>query len=349
MGEFEAIGDAVTGAMAGRAGEPVAGEGRADGHTDEINCLNCGTLLVGEFCHACGQHAHVHKTLTAFFHDFLHGVLHFEGKTWRTLPLLAWRPGELTRSYIDGHRARYVSPIALFLFSVFLMFAVLGMTGTLSPPDTARVRHEMARSVAKDEVKLRVAEAERTRLAALGRPTAEIDARIKSINEDLSLERKMAADGILRGSAVRASDDVPQWLREPLKKAAENPELLLYKMRTTAYKWSWAVIPLSLPFLWLLFPFSRRFRLYDHTVFVTYSLCFMTLLVCVASIAGAAGLPAIAGLAVLVPPFHIYRQLRGTYRLGWFGALWRTVVLVVVAMTVMTLFVVGLFGAGLFD
>ena len=34
-----------------------------------------------------------------------------------------------------------------------------------------------------------------------------------------------------------------------------------------------------MPFVWLLFPFSRRFRLYDHTMFVTYSLCFMSLLV----------------------------------------------------------------------
>ncbi len=42
---------------------------------------------------------------------------------------------------------------------------------------------------------------------------------------------------------------------------------------------SWLLIPLSLPFMWLLFPFSRRFRLYDHVVFVTYSLGFMTLLV----------------------------------------------------------------------
>ena len=36
----------------------------------------------------------------------LHGVLHFEGKIWHTLPLLAWRPGELTRRYIDGQRAQ---------------------------------------------------------------------------------------------------------------------------------------------------------------------------------------------------------------------------------------------------
>lgn len=113
MGNFEALGDAVTGRVVGRAVEPKAGEG-ADGHTHETHCLNCDALLAGPFCHECGQHAHVHHTLAAFFHDFLHGVLHFEGKIWRTLPLLAWKPGELTRRYIDGQRASFVPPVHMY-------------------------------------------------------------------------------------------------------------------------------------------------------------------------------------------------------------------------------------------
>jgi len=35
-------------------------------------------------------------------HDLLHGALHFEGKMWRTLPMLVLRPGKLTRRYIEG-------------------------------------------------------------------------------------------------------------------------------------------------------------------------------------------------------------------------------------------------------
>ncbi len=45
--------------------------------------------------------------------------------------MLAWHPGHLTRRYIEGERATFVSPIALFLFSVFLMFGVAGLTGAL--------------------------------------------------------------------------------------------------------------------------------------------------------------------------------------------------------------------------
>ena len=63
--------------------------------------------------------------------DFVAGIVNFEGKFWRTLPMLAWCPGDLTRRYIAGERARFISPIALYLFSVFLMFAVLNLTGAL--------------------------------------------------------------------------------------------------------------------------------------------------------------------------------------------------------------------------
>ena len=126
MSDLEGIGEAATGAMLARTAEPRAGEAgaKADGHTRERDCLNCGARLAGDYCHACGQKAHVHRTLAAFWHDLLHSVIHFDGKLWRTLPLLAWQPGELTRRYIHGERARFVSPIALFLFTVFLMFAI---------------------------------------------------------------------------------------------------------------------------------------------------------------------------------------------------------------------------------
>jgi hypothetical protein len=77
----------------------------------------------------------------------------------------------------------------------------------------------------------------------------------------------------------------------------------------------------SVPFLWLLFPFSRRFRLYDHPVFVTYSLSFMTLLV-VAGVLTARPAHLGRGFAIFIPPIHMYRQLRGTM-LSRFR-LWRT-------------------------
>src|SRR6185503_12548970 len=170
-GEFEAVGDVVTGGLLARAVEPNAGE-TSDGHTRETSCLNCGTPLVGGFCHACGQHAHVHKTLRAFFHDFLHGLLNFEGKIWRTLPLLAWKPGNLTRRYIDGQRASFISPVALFLFCVFLMFAAVSLIGGMGDVSAA-AKQDVAQELNKDRAKLVVLEQQR--VGATGPVATKLD------------------------------------------------------------------------------------------------------------------------------------------------------------------------------
>jgi hypothetical protein len=333
MPDLEAIGDAATGAA-------------ADGHTNEGHCLNCGTLLAGEYCHVCGQRAHVHRTLSAFWHDLLHGVLHFEGKIWHTLPLLAWRPGELTRRYIEGQRARFVSPIALFLFSVFVMFAVLSASGALV--NKPQGGSSIAQSRANTERVVAKLEGERARVAAVGASTAKIDDRLATARGELAALNGLSGKDIEVGRNVQLSNDLPQWLRDPIEKAAANPDLLLYKLRTNAYKFSWALIPLSVPFLWLLFPFSRRFGLYDHTVFVTYSLSFMTLLVVAAVLVGTVA-PAVAGMAMLIPPIHMFRQLRGAYQVSRWGALWRTVLLTIFAVAAAVLFMVLLVGLGLFD
>src|SRR3546814_10751918 len=76
-------------------------------------------------------------------HDLAHGVLHFEGKIWRTLPMLLFRPGALTRRYVAGERARFVSPLALFLFLVFVMFAMIHvLAGEFEPDMPAAIQEQ---------------------------------------------------------------------------------------------------------------------------------------------------------------------------------------------------------------
>ncbi len=109
------------------------------------------------------------------------------------------------------------------------------------------------------------------------------------------------------------------------------------------------LIPLSVPFLWLQFPFNRRFHLYDHTVFVTYSLSFMMMLVIAGGLLASLGLPSIASLLFFVPPVHMYRQLKGAYRLSRVNALLRTMLLLNFAFVVSSLFFLAMLGIGLFD
>lgn len=333
------LADAGTGAAVARAVEPAAGE-RA-GHTAERTCLNCGTALVGAHCHECGQRAHVHRTLGAFFHDLLHGVLHFEGKTWRTIPLLVWKPGRLTREYIDGRRARYVSPIALFLFTVFLSFALFNALGGGSASPSVVGVKEARVTYEKNEKSIAALKAERPSAATARK--AEIDEQIASLEED-----QEALDAVLgsvssefeRGfsEGMRSPIDPDSKLGKAIEHVRDNPQLAIYKAQTSAYKYSWMLIPLSVPFVWLLFPFNRRFRGYDHTVFVTYSITFMIALVAVVSLLFWFNAGAIGGQLLLYAPFHMYRQIRGTYGTGRLGAIVRMLLLSVFAWVVIGLF-----------
>ena len=342
VGNLEAIGDAVTGGVVGRAVEPSAGE-TSPGHTHETRCLNCGAELAGPFCHECGQHAHVHRTLTAFFHDLAHGVFHLEGKLWNTIPMLAWRPGELTRRYIDGQRARFVSPIALFLFCVFLMFGVVGLTSNTSHM-TAKAAADATRELKKDQQKLATLQQQRTGMS--GPAASKLDEKIDDLKGEMAGLQVVKAGKI--DGTIHLADGFLGGLGDRFQDAAKNPELLFYKLKTNAYKFSWALIPISVPFVWLLFPFSRRFRLYDHTVFVTYSLCFMMLLLAVASVLQLIS-NSLSSLAWFVPPIHMYRQLRGAYGLSKSGALWRTGLLTIFAFMSISLFASLLVTLGAFE
>jgi hypothetical protein len=359
MNEIEGVADAVTGGMLARSAEPEAGEAAREGDAD---CSNCGTALAGPYCRMCGQKAHVHRTISAIGHDLLHSILHLDGKFWRTLPLLAWRPGELTRRYVHGERAKFVSPMGMFLFAVFLMFAVLQIYGlSLSSLDSVSgVQIRRGLDDARVEMVRDLDEARRERVAATrgevvryrGQPqsAAQIDSRIGTMQRELGeLDQIRSRAGRLDLGGEQGNFTTG-WSRldHGLAKFSENPGLALYKLQSNGYKFSWLLIPLSVPFLWLLFFWTRRFRFYDHTVFVTYSLAFMSMAAILLMVLGFAGLPSpvIAFAALIVPPVHIFRQLKAAYQLHWVGALVRTFLLVNFCFVTASLFFALLLGIG---
>lgn len=277
----------------------MTGETEAAGSEgNEAACRNCGTALSGAYCHRCGQSAHVHRSIGGLFHDIAHGVFHFEGKIWDTLPLLVLHPGVLTRRYIEGERARFISPLALFLFAVFLLFATFSLAG--------------------------------------GPFTPQFDTPVQTA------DRVGSGDPLVVNTGWAALD-------QAVRHASENPGLLFYKIQSSAYKYAWALIPISLPFIWLLFAFRRDVGPYDHAIFATYSLSAMILLSIALSLLAAIGLSngwILLALAI-VPPLHMYRQLKEAYALNRAGALWRTFALLMAAYIVGLLFIAMLLAMGL--
>ena len=342
-GEIEAAGDAITGGMLARVVEPEHGESHEAGHGP---CLNCGAAVGGNYCAECGQAAHLHRSFAAIGHDLAHGVLHFEGKIWTTLPELALRPGTLTRRYIHGERAKFVSPFALFLFSAFLMYAIFSLTshhGTTQAVEGVKMNEgaqaELRKEQEKADAHIREIQA---KLAAPGlSPTAK-----ETLTDDLTdaqAERKgLTLAGNLTDSLVGEgmNGGVAHTVGKAISAAAENPDFAYYKLKANAYKFSWALILFSLPFMWLLFPFSKRFKMYDHAIYVTYSIAFMSLLFSLSMLLGAVHVSSglITTGLLLFAAWHMYRQFKDAYALGRTGTLIRLPFLYLFATIALSLF-----------
>jgi hypothetical protein len=352
MVDIEAVGGAATGGLiAGQFGKPA---GKAGEHHNA--CADCGTETVGRFCHNCGNASHVHRTLLHLGEELLHGVMHFDSRTWRTLPLLVFRPGRLTREWSQGKRTRYVSPLAIFLFTMFVMFMLLSYAPepkespltrqAVATADLARKNTELAEARAAlktappegraaAEAAFKVAEANQFKAKARIGNTPKA-AEVDGWQEDLAADAKSGKLGFSTGSKK---------LDEKLQSKFENPELAAYKLQQTFYKFSFLLIPISIPFVALLFVWKRGFTLYDHGVFVLYSLTFMSLLIMVVAAAGRVGGLA-AGIAYALTPFvipmHMYYQLQGAYGLRTFSTLWRTWFLLVFCSIALVFFLLAI-------
>ena len=332
--EGEAAGALIDAGLVAHQVEATRLAGGTDAHG---TCRNCGAALQGRFCHACGQPSHIHRSLLHLGEELLHGLFHFDAKGWRTLPLLIARPGLLTRRYIDGQRMRYVSPLALFLFTVFLMFFAASLTP--SPPDVFAGSGDFASAKAEVERDLENARAlvakqqiEVERIRQRGGDASDAEEELASAKAELvaaqtavnavamaasAAAAKVEPAAAAASAATAASGSEPGWAQmlhrvktghprfdAAVKHAADNPELTLYKLKNTAYKFSFM------------------------------SLLFVALMALGAAHAGKAA----ALLATFAPPLHMAVQLKEAYRLGIWSTLWRTVALLIVSAIVFVLF-----------
>jgi hypothetical protein len=316
--------------------------------SERTHCANCAAQLSGAYCQDCGQPAHIHRSLWHMVEELLHGIFHFDNKAWRTLPALLWKPGQLTRDYIDGKRTRYMAPFILFLFLNFVMFFVFSYLGSNLTHDKSYksyIKEGLTNELSNSKTKLAELEAKRSSLGANDQGIKALMDEISNLRKkQIGYEKTMAAinaeDTITNTppekdsaeknrtdkNTIPTTDDKKFWLDQAINHAFQNPDLTLYKMKGTASKFAFILIPISLPFMWLLFIRRKDIHLFDHAVFALYSLSFMCLLLMLVAGLARLGLAGCAWLLFLaVPPIHIFVQLRGAYQLTVASALWRTI------------------------
>ncbi len=368
---IDAFGGLVTASLVANAlDKPKGNAGHSHAH-----CANCDAPLAGNFCAHCGQNAHIHRSLPHVGEEFLHGITHFDGKAWKTLPMLIFHPGTLTREYIFGKRARYIQPVPLFLLVVFLMFFVFSFIhvkpggGATDERGKQLTQAEAAAELPKVNAELadldrRIAAAANSKdpgeLAALKGARIGVEAaqaRVKARAEgevassfDFQEEAARQIEENYKSGVIKVNLG-NETLDERAKAALANPQLALYKVQGKIYKFSFLLVPLSLPWLWLLFAFKRGVRIYDHAIFSLYSISFMSLLFIIGSVALALDFTAgwFFALLFLAPPAHMFVQLKGAYQLSNFGAGWRTAALSMASLLTIGLYLVMTLAIGLID
>jgi uncharacterized protein DUF3667 len=87
------------------------------------SCATCGQPVTGRYCTACGEEVLDAQKLTVrhfVTHSLVPELVNLDGKIWRTLRYLLFRPGYLSLEYAAGRRRGYVKPLRVLLVAIIV-------------------------------------------------------------------------------------------------------------------------------------------------------------------------------------------------------------------------------------
>jgi hypothetical protein len=296
---------------------------RPNAHAAPIGtpCANCATPLSGPWCYACGQSAEdFHRSILRLGGEVVEGLLHMDGRLWRTLPDLMLRPGRLTRSYLEGHRAPQIPPLRLFLVVLLAIFLIGGLAGG----------GKLATITTDVDAKGKVAAA-----------------KTRTFDKMTPEERAKVIDQI----QVNLGSDKPdqaasQWLRDRIQHTLADPERFKLVLEQWSERFAFLMLPISALMLSVLFIFQRRFYLFDHTIFSLHSLSAVGMVIVIGQILHPV-IDAIAFVPLLATPVHLFAHMRGVYRTSVAGTLARMTLLFIGTAIAAMVLMLGLVAVGL--
>ena len=312
----------------------------ADDIAEPPHCLNCDTVLNGQYCGECGQRA-TNRLISIWelVRDAFGDLFEFDSRLWRTLIPLAIRPGLLTRDYLLGRRARYMPPFRMYIVMSLVFFLV----AFFNPRETLGILYP-------DEP----AESSQAETGA-----ARVAAEIRNELEDADEDTETDDDGLtisINGSDAEGrceledydSSGMPPWLARRLTKervqdmckrlVAEDGAGIrgfLDKLRDSAPIGLFVLLPLMALILKVLYPLSKRYYV-EHLLFVVHyhSFIFLALIVQILFSRSITmlGLPnafdEMGGIAIAIYiPVYLYKSLRRVYAQGRWLTLWKLLLL----------------------
>ncbi|HEU4664947.1 MAG TPA: DUF3667 domain-containing protein, partial [Dokdonella sp.] len=113
------------------------------------SCANCNATVEGRYCRDCGQKRFepADRRFGHLLGEFVHGLTDLDGRVWRSLLALLFRPGLLSLDYNEGRRARWLSPVTLF-FAVNVVYFIAPLHGDYAMQFSRHVSPRIAAAAA---------------------------------------------------------------------------------------------------------------------------------------------------------------------------------------------------------
>ena len=89
-----------------------------------INCKNCNTKFAGNYCNNCGEKVinDGDFALMKLLSQVLDTFTHLDSKVFKTLKLLLFYPGKLSKLYTEGIRVPYMKPFQIYVIINIIFF-----------------------------------------------------------------------------------------------------------------------------------------------------------------------------------------------------------------------------------
>lgn len=311
----------------------------------EKNCLNCGTIVVGKYCHTCGQeNIEPKETVWQLASHFFSDITHFDGKVFTSMKDLILKPGFLSKEYMNGKRASYLNPIRMYLFTSFVFFLVffslysvdgntvkieVGKNNNIDEIDSVKLRQLTAemnngKPLTKEEVKKRFDSTGASFFKVKYTSKEEYDSLLKAgVVKDNWFQRMITYKGIELNQKYHSSGRL----------AITN---VLAKLQHSIPQMLFVLLPVFALFLKLIYYRHKDFYYAGHAIFTIhfYNFVFIQMLLILAisgisSMTGFGWLQYLILILFAVILFYLYEAMRNFYRQDRFKTIMKYFLLLV--------------------
>lgn len=268
-------------------------------------CLNCGHTLkrTDIYCSQCSQ-LNSKKPLAAldFFDEFLRSILVYDSRMRSTLNDLLFKPGVITKNYVQGQRLKYANPFRFFLsvsIIYFLLRGFISISGFTSDENMVEMNLQPADSIPVTENPAErlsgflylTANGDSLKAKKLGVPAYFPETSLDSLSvfDDYKLRGSIflnyiyAHENANRKTALSAlgykQSFKNKWLYSRMvavKKIIENPSAFIHYISSKIPFFLFFFTPIFAFAFWLLYP-RKKFTYMEHMIFIFHIFSFLFL------------------------------------------------------------------------